>query len=61
MQANLYRSQERYRWEVNDARPAQARYQGERRNLFTIKGPRPRSDAFGPSAFGRYLAGAERV
>ncbi|MBX7021537.1 CocE/NonD family hydrolase, partial [Providencia rettgeri] len=35
---NLYRSQERYRWEVNDARPAQARYQGERRNLFTIKG-----------------------
>lgn len=35
---NLYRSQERYRWEVNDARPAQARYQGERRNLFTIEG-----------------------
>ncbi len=35
---NTYRSSEAYRWEVNDATPANARYQGERRNIFTIKG-----------------------
>ncbi|URW82185.1 CocE/NonD family hydrolase [Alcaligenes sp. DN25] len=35
---NLYRSEEMYRWEVNDATPAKARYQGDRRNVFTIKG-----------------------
>ncbi|MEP9396462.1 CocE/NonD family hydrolase [Mesorhizobium sp. KR2-14] len=33
-----YRSSESYRWDVNDAMPANARYQGERRNIFTIKG-----------------------
>lgn len=35
---NLYRSQESYRWDVNDAAPAKASYKGERRNVFTIKG-----------------------
>ena len=34
---NKYRSSESYRWEVNDAAPANASYQGERRNVFTIK------------------------
>ena len=33
---NQYKSGESYRWEVNDAKPANARYQGERRNVFTI-------------------------
>jgi len=33
-----YRSSESYRWDVNDAMPANAHYQGERRNIFTIKG-----------------------
>ena len=35
---NHYRSSETYRWDVNDATPADARYQGERRNVFTIEG-----------------------
>ncbi|MGP2492170.1 CocE/NonD family hydrolase [Mesorhizobium sp. PUT5] len=35
---NQYRSSESYRWDVNDAAPANARYQGERRNVFTVKG-----------------------
>ncbi len=33
---NKFQSSESYRWNVNDARPANARYQGERRNVFTI-------------------------
>lgn len=35
---NQYRSSEAYRWDVNDAAPAKARYQGERHNVFTIAG-----------------------
>ena len=35
---NHYQSSENYRWQVNDARPAQAQYQGQRRNVFTIDG-----------------------
>lgn len=35
---NMYKSGELYRWDVNDAQPAKASYQGERRNVFTIKG-----------------------
>lgn len=35
---NKYQSSESYRWDVNDATPANARYQGERRNVFTIAG-----------------------
>ncbi|MGB6242086.1 MAG: CocE/NonD family hydrolase [Castellaniella sp.] len=38
LHGNTYRSSESYRWDVNDATPANARYQGERRNIFTIKG-----------------------
>jgi putative CocE/NonD family hydrolase len=34
---NQFRSSESYRWDVNDATPANARYTGERRNVFTIK------------------------
>lgn len=33
---NRYRSRESYRWEVTDAAPEAARYQGERQNVFTI-------------------------
>lgn len=33
---NKYQSSESYRWDVNDATPAHARYQGVRRNIFTI-------------------------
>ena len=35
---NTYQSSEAYRWDVNDAAPANASYQGERRNVFTIAG-----------------------
>ncbi|WP_322996270.1 CocE/NonD family hydrolase [Castellaniella sp.] len=35
---NEFKSSESYRWDVNDARPAHASYQGERNNLFTING-----------------------
>ena len=35
---NKYHSTERYRWDVNDATPANARFRGERRNMFTISG-----------------------
>ena len=35
---NTYQSSESYRWDVSDAQPAKASYQGERRNVFTIKG-----------------------
>lgn len=35
---NTFRSSEAYRWDVNDAMPANARYQGERRNVFVIEG-----------------------
>ena len=35
---NKFQSGESYRWDVNDATPANARYQGERRNVFTIAG-----------------------
>lgn len=35
---NEYQSSESYRWNVNDAMPANARFQGERRNVFTIAG-----------------------
>ncbi|MGB3291132.1 MAG: CocE/NonD family hydrolase [Burkholderiaceae bacterium] len=35
---NTYHSTERYQWDVNDAAPANARFQGERRNVFTISG-----------------------
>lgn len=35
---NTYRSTELYRWDVNDAAPANARFRGERRNVFTISG-----------------------
>lgn len=35
---NTYRSGESYRWEVNDAMPAHARYHAERRNVFTVGG-----------------------
>ncbi|WJJ94455.1 CocE/NonD family hydrolase [Neopusillimonas aromaticivorans] len=35
---NTYQSSESYRWDVNDAAPANASYQGERRNTFTIAG-----------------------
>ena len=35
---NTYQSSEAYRWDVNDATPANASYQGERRNVFTIAG-----------------------
>lgn len=35
---NTYRSTELYRWDVNDAAPAKARFRGERRNVFTISG-----------------------
>lgn len=35
---NTYRSNETYTWSVNDATPGQARYEGERRNMFTIAG-----------------------
>jgi hypothetical protein len=35
---NRFHSEELYRWDVNDAAPANARYRGERRNVFTIAG-----------------------
>lgn len=35
---NTYKSSESYQWDVNDAAPANASYQGERRNIFTIAG-----------------------
>lgn len=35
---NTYQSSESYRWDVNDATPANASYQGDRRNVFTIAG-----------------------
>src|SRR5690606_38225861 len=35
---NTYRSTELYRWDVNDAAPANASFRGERRNVFTISG-----------------------
>ena len=35
---NTYKSSESYQWDVNDAAPANASYQGERRNTFTIAG-----------------------
>ena len=35
---NKYQSSESYRWDVNDATPANARYKGERKNVFTIAG-----------------------
>jgi predicted acyl esterase len=35
---NTYESSESYRWDVNDATPANARYKGERKNIFTIAG-----------------------
>ncbi len=35
---NNYYSTELYRWDVNDATPANARFRGERRNVFTIAG-----------------------
>ncbi|NYT25794.1 CocE/NonD family hydrolase [Alcaligenaceae bacterium] len=35
---NTYRSTELYQWDVNDAAPANARYRGERRNVFVISG-----------------------
>lgn len=35
---NRYQSRESYRWEVTDAAPEAARYQGERQNVFTIDG-----------------------
>lgn len=35
---NTYKSSESYRWNVNDAAPANARYEGQRRNVFTIAG-----------------------
>ena len=35
---NKYYSTELYRWDVNDATPANARFRGERRNVFTIAG-----------------------
>lgn len=38
MHDNVYKSSESYRWHVNDATPANARYEGERRNVFTIAG-----------------------
>lgn len=35
---NTFKSSESYKWHVNDAAPANARYEAERRNIFTIKG-----------------------
>ncbi|WP_313073814.1 CocE/NonD family hydrolase [Melaminivora sp.] len=35
---NHYQSKESYRWQVRDADPAHARFEGERRNVFTIAG-----------------------
>lgn len=35
---NLYQSSEKYLWTVNDASPANARYEAERSNVFTISG-----------------------
>lgn len=35
---NTYKSSESYQWDVNDAASANASYQGERRNIFTIAG-----------------------
>jgi len=35
---NTYHSTEHYRWNVNDATPANASFHGERRNVFTISG-----------------------
>lgn len=35
---DTFKSSEAYRWEVNDATPDKARYQGERTNVFTIDG-----------------------
>lgn len=35
---NRFASSESYRWSVNDASPAKAQYQGQRRNQFTIDG-----------------------
>lgn len=35
---NTYHSNESYLWQVNDNTPAQARYRGERQNVFTIAG-----------------------
>lgn len=35
---NLYKSSDAYRWHVNDVNPAQAQFQGQRRNVFTISG-----------------------
>lgn len=36
--SNRYQSDERYRWQVRDADPAQAQFEGWRRNRFTIDG-----------------------
>ena len=38
LNGNLYKSSESYRWHVNDKNPAQAQFEGQRRNLFTISG-----------------------
>jgi hypothetical protein len=38
IRGNEYQSRESYRWDVNDATPANARFHGERRNVFTIEG-----------------------
>ena len=38
LRGDTYRSAERYQWDVNDDAPANARFQGERRNVFTISG-----------------------
>lgn len=35
---DTFKSAEAYRWEVNDATPDKARYQGERTNVFTVGG-----------------------
>lgn len=35
---NRYQSSDSYQWDVNDATPAKARYQGERKNVFIIAG-----------------------
>lgn len=35
---NTYQSRESYQWSVNDATPANALYEGERQNVFTITG-----------------------